>query len=121
MGQQYNVQTPGQTISFSGTSTYIYFYIYFYSGTNNAYTPTLEDLNVQLFTQAPSNVKIDIGNDGSDEWTYQNTLLGTTTATGGNLLSAINNEIPGTEVDLSQFQSVFPQLHPVWSESIPSQ
>ena len=64
MGQQYNVQTPGQTISFSGTSTYIYFYIYFYSGTNNAYTPTLEDLNVQLFTRFPkSNVKIDIGND----------------------------------------------------------
>ena len=96
MGSQYNIQTPGQTISFSGTSTYIYFYIYFYSGTNNAYSPTLEDFNIQLFTQAPSNVKIDIGGDGSDEWTYQNTLLGTTTATGGNILSAINNEIPGT-------------------------
>ena len=96
MGQQYNINTPGQTISFSGSSSYIYFYIYFYSGSGNAYTPTLEDFNIQIFSQAPQNVKMDIGDDGTDEWVSTGTLLGIRDVSSNNLLNSINSLIPGT-------------------------
>ena len=98
IGQQYSVNTPGQTISFSGSSTYIYFYIYFYSGSGNANTPTLDDFSIQIFSQAPQNVKMDIGDDGTDEWSHTGTLLGVVDASNANLLNSINNEIPGTGV-----------------------
>ena len=96
IGQQYSVNTPGQTISFSGSSSYIYFYIYFYSGSGNANTPTLEDFNIQIFSQAPQNVKMDIGDDGTDEWVSTGTLLGIRDVSSNNILTSINSLIPGT-------------------------
>ena len=66
--------TSTKTFGFSGdsktvsmTSGYIYIYVRFTStGTN---TPTLDDLQIALHTNAPEQVGIDIGGDGSNEWT----------------------------------------------------
>ena len=93
------IQCPNSRSNYLFLSTYIYFYIYFYSGTSNAYTPTLEDLNVQLFAQAPSNVKIDIGGDEVTSG-HIRTLTRNYYRDRWNLLSAINSEIRLTEVDL---------------------
>lgn len=98
VGSQYTVQSPGQTISLTGTSSYIYFYIYFYSGSGGTNTPTLEDFNIQIFSQAPQNVKMDIGDDGSNEWQEQGTLLGIRDVSNTNILNSINSQIPGTGV-----------------------
>ena len=89
------VNTPGQTVNF-GTVTYLTLCFYFYSGGGNAYSPVLDDFQVALYSNAPKDVQLDIGGDGSDEWTYQNNLLTTVTADGASLISAFNNIIPDT-------------------------
>ena len=93
------------------------------AGTSNQFTPTLYDINVALFENAPQDVKIDIEdrdsktpgqssnlnigcNPAGFEWEYDGTLLGTVTArdSGGNsdLRDAFNCIVPqqgiGTEV-----------------------
>jgi len=97
--QTYLVSTPGQAISFSGTFNYLTLCFYLYAGgAGNAYSPVLDDFNVAIYSNAPKNVKLDIGGDGSDEWTYTNSLLGATTVTepmdGTSLITAFNNLIP---------------------------
>ncbi|MBT4058847.1 MAG: hypothetical protein HOE69_00865 [Euryarchaeota archaeon] len=90
------INTPGQTVNFPSSATYLSLCFYFYSGTNNAYSPIVDDLQVSLFSNAPKNVELDIGGDGSAEWTHQNTLLSTVTADGGSIVSALNAIIPDT-------------------------
>jgi hypothetical protein len=92
----YSVPTSGTTVSISGTPTYLTLCIYLYAGSNNQYSPTLYDFNVSAYSNAPQNVKLDIGSDNSPEWTYTGTLIGTTSASGTDLVNAINNKIPGT-------------------------
>jgi hypothetical protein len=97
-GATYQINNPGTQTSFNSPSGQRYYYLYFYlySGTGNADTPILEDINVKMFTNAPRDVKIDIGDDGSNEWTYTETLLGTTGAGGANIINALNAAIPDT-------------------------
>lgn len=89
------VNTPGQTVNFANP-TYLTLCFYFYSGGGNAYSPILDDFQVALYSNAPKNVELDIGGDGSDEWTYQNSLLTTVTADGASLIGALNTLIPDT-------------------------
>lgn len=84
----------GDSKTISMTSGYIYIYVRFTStGTN---TPTLDDLQIALHTNAPEQVGIDIGGDGSNEWTSQGVLLGTTTRGGTTFVKAFNDLIPDT-------------------------
>lgn len=89
------VNTPGQTVNFQNP-TYLTLCFYFYAGSSNGYSPILDDFQVSLFSNAPKNVELDIGGDGSAEWTYQNSLLSTVTASGANIVNALNAEIPDT-------------------------
>lgn len=95
------VPTSGTTVSFTGTPTYLTLCIYLYAGSNNQFSPTVLDFNMSAYSNAPQNVKLDIGDDGTNEWSYTGTLIGTTSASSGSaggstLDDAINNEIPGT-------------------------
>jgi hypothetical protein len=97
--QTYLVSTPGQTVSFPTSYSYLTLCFYFYAGgTGNAYSPVLDDFNVAIYSNAPKNVKLDIGGDGSDEWTYTSSLLGSTTVDepmdGVALINAFNSLIP---------------------------
>jgi len=84
----------GDTKAVSMTSGYIYIYVRFTS--NGANTPTLEDLNIGIHSDAPEQVGIDIGADGSNEWTSQGVLLGTSTRGGATFVKAFNDLIPDT-------------------------
>ncbi len=98
MGNQYSINNPGQQTTFNSPSSqrYYYLYFYFYSGSGNAATPTLEDLSIKMYTNAPQGVKLDIGGDGSNEWTHSGTLLGTQNVGGASVVNALNLEIPDT-------------------------
>tara|TARA_B100001750_G_scaffold111235_1_gene87863 strand:- start:340 stop:5337 length:4998 start_codon:yes stop_codon:yes gene_type:complete len=89
---------PGQSVDFgSSTFTYLTFCIYFYAGgSGNVDSPVLEDFQVALYSNAPKDVELDIGADGTDEWTHTGTLLSTATADGASLVSSLNNLIPNT-------------------------
>ena len=87
-------QYSGDSKTVSMTSGYIYIYVRFTS-TGSA-TPTLDDLNIALHTNAPEQVGIDIGADGSNEWTSQGVLLGTTTRGGAAFVKSFNDLIPDT-------------------------
>ena len=118
-GTRVNVPSSGSTITFSQLSgSYLSLCIDLDAGTSNQYSPTLYDINVALFENAPQDVKIDIFDIdsstslnpgcsvGGEEWEYDGTLLGRTTArsTGinGDLKDAFNCIVPqigtGTEV-----------------------
>ena len=118
-GTRTNVPSSGTTATFSALSgSYMSLCIDFDAGTSNAFTPTLSDINVVLFENAPQDVKIDIYDIdsstslnpgcsvGGEEWEYDGTLLGRTTATStgtnGDLEDAFNCIVPqigtGTEV-----------------------
>ena len=84
----------GDTKAVSMTSGYIYIYVRFTS--NGANTPTLDDLNIGIHSDAPEQVGIDIGADGSNEWTSQGVLLGTSTRGGATFVKAFNDLIPDT-------------------------
>ena len=84
----------GDTKAVSMTSGYIYIYVRFTS--NGANTPTLYDLNIGIHSDAPEQVGIDIGADGSNEWTSQGVLLGTSTRGGATFVKAFNDLIPDT-------------------------
>ena len=62
-----------------------------YGSTN---TPTLDDINIAFHSDAPEQVGIDIGGDGSNEWTSQGVLLSTTTQGGTSFITAFNRLIP---------------------------
>ena len=98
------INTQGQTVTFPGTYTgYLTFCIKMNAGgTGNSYTPILDDFNLSVFTDAPRNIELEIGEDGNrtTAWTYQDTLLGTTTASGGNLVQALNVAIPGEGIGI---------------------
>lgn len=87
-------QNSGDTYTISPTTSYVYVYVRFTS--NGPNTPVLEDIQIALHSNAPQGVGIDIGSDGSNEWTSQGMLFGTTSVTGTNLVKALNDEIPGT-------------------------
>ena len=84
----------GDSKAVSMTTGYIYIYVRFTS--TGANTPTLEDLNIAIHSDAPEQVGIDIGADGSNEWTSQGVLLGTTTRGGATFVKAFNDLIPDT-------------------------
>ena len=84
----------GDSKTVSMSSGYIYIYVRFTS--NGPNTPTLEDLNIAIHSDAPEQVGIDIGADGSKEWTSQGVLLGTTTEGGTTFVKAFNDLIPDT-------------------------
>ncbi len=93
-------QYSGETKTITMTSGYIYIYVRYTSTGSN--TPTLEDINIALHSNAPSQVGINIGEPGmtgyspAKEWTSQGTLIGTTTRGGVVFVNAFNNLIPGT-------------------------
>ena len=116
-GTRVSVPSSGSTVTFSQMSgSYMSLCIDLDAGTSNQYTPTLSDINIALFENAPQDVKIDIYDTDSStpvsctipeyEWEYDGTLLGRTTAqsSGGNndLEDAFNCIVPqsgsGTEV-----------------------
>jgi len=83
-----------KAVSFASGSGYIYIYVRFSS--SGSATPTLDDLNIALHSNAPEQVGIDVGGDGSNEWTSQGVLLGTTTQGGVAFVKAFNDIIPDT-------------------------
>ncbi len=90
-----------KTFAFSGDSKTVtmttgYIYIYARFSTTGATTPTLDDLNIALHSDAPEQVGIDIGSDGTKEWTSPGVLLGTTTQGGTTFVKAFNDIIPDT-------------------------
>lgn len=95
-GGQTTWSNSGDTNSFSGTSTYIYVYVYLYSGSGNSYTPIVHDLNITFHTNAPQQVGLDIGADGTKEWSKNTVFIGTETATGQGLVNAFNTLIPNS-------------------------
>lgn len=95
-GTSTTLNTPGQTVNFPTTLTYLTLCFYFYSGGGNAYSPIVDDFQVALYSNAPQNVKLDIGSDGSAEWTHNNALLSTVTASGATIVNALNAAIPDT-------------------------
>jgi hypothetical protein len=115
-GNRVNIPSSGSVISFSQLSmSYLSICIDMDAGTSNQYTPTLYDLNIAIYENAPQDIKIDIYDTDSTtpigctipeyEWEYDGTLLGRTTAqssSGNDLLSAFNCIVPqlgsGTEV-----------------------
>ena len=116
-GTRVSVPSSGSTVTFSQMSgSYMSLCIDLDAGTSNQYTPTLSDINIALFENAPQDVKIDIYDTDSStpvsctipeyEWEYDGTLLGRTTAqspSGSNdLEDAFNCIVPqsgsGTEV-----------------------
>ena len=86
----------GKVKTVSSTTSYVYVYVRFYAGSGNTETPTLHDLNITFFTNAPQNVGLDVGGDGSKEWSLTGPFLGTTTASGSALVNAFNKLIPNT-------------------------
>ena len=76
------------------TSGYIYVYVRFTSTGSN--TPVLDDLQIALHSNAPQQVGIDVGGDGSPEWESQGVLLGTTTRGGTAFVKEFNDLIPDT-------------------------
>ncbi len=88
-----------KSFSFSGDSQTVtmtsgYMYIIVRFSTSGPTTPTLDDLKIALHSDAPEQVGIDIGSDGSNEWTSQGVLLGTTTQNGTAFVKAFNDIIP---------------------------
>ena len=99
----WSVPSSGSTVDFENPaiSSYLTLCVYLYAGGSNGYTPTLEDINVSLHLNAPTDVRIDIGGDNSNEWTHQGSLIGVVTASSstssGNMLDdALNDAVPGT-------------------------
>ena len=87
-------QFSGDSQTVSMTSGYLYVYVrYTSTGVN---TPTLEDLNIAMHSNAPDRVGIDVGGDGTDEWESQGVLLGTTTQGGVKFVNEFNDLIPDT-------------------------
>ena len=64
----------GDSKAVSMTSGYIYIYVR-YTASGGAATATLDDLNIALHSDAPEQVGIDVGGDGSNEWTSQGLSL----------------------------------------------
>ena len=100
-GTRVNVPSSGSTVSFTSTSGYLSICFDLDAGTNNQYSPILYDVNIATYSNAPRDVKIDIGGDGSYEWDYDGVLIGTTTAqssssSGQNMENAFNNIVPQT-------------------------
>ena len=88
--------SSGQTRSITLSSGYLYLYVTFTRGTSPPSTPVLYDLNLTFVQDAPTDVKIDIGDDNVFEWEYTDTLLGTTVASGQELIDGLNEQIEGT-------------------------
>jgi hypothetical protein len=84
----------GDSKTITMASGYIYIYVRFSSTGSD--TPTLDDMNIALHSNAPNQVGLDIGDDGSNEWTSQGVLLGLTTQGGPAIVKAFNDLIPDT-------------------------
>jgi len=100
LGRTHNIPSSGTTTTITGTPTYLTLCIDFDAGTNNEYSPTLYDINIQTYSNAPQDVEIDIGADNSAEWDYSGTLLGTVIASSTpmdqSMPDAFNALVPGT-------------------------
>ena len=99
-GTRFNVPSSGSTVSFTTTSGYLSICADLDAGTANQYTPILYDMNIATYSNAPKDVKVDIGGDGSYEWEHSGVLIGTTTARSSDgqsaLENAFNNMLTGT-------------------------
>lgn len=98
-GQSSNVQywaNSGDTKTLVQASSYVYVTVRFTPGGSKAYTPTLHDINVQFHSNAPQDVGLDIGGDGTKEWSLANTFLGKVTVSDSDLVNALNSLIPNT-------------------------
>jgi hypothetical protein len=100
-GTRVSVPSSGSIVSLPSTSTTLALCFDLRSGSSNQYTPTIYDMNIVQYSNAPKNVKIDIGGDGTYEWEYENALIGRTTASssqlsGQNLDNAFNTLVPQT-------------------------
>ncbi|MEE2811634.1 MAG: CARDB domain-containing protein [Candidatus Thermoplasmatota archaeon] len=95
-GKTHNIASSGSTVTFSGTTSYLTLCIDFDAGTNNEYTPTLYDFNVVTYTNAPQNVKLDIGNDNSFEWSHTGNLLSRITVSNNDMIDSFNDLVPQT-------------------------
>jgi len=93
-GATKTVANSGDTTQLTWTNSYLYVYVRLYSSGSD--TPTLEDLNFAMYTNAPERVGIDIGGDGSKEWQSQGILFGTTTQGGISFVTEFNKLIPDT-------------------------
>ena len=63
----------GDSKTLSLTSGYLYVYVRMTS--TGASTPSIDDMQIALHSNAPEMVGIDIGDDGSIEWTSQGSFL----------------------------------------------
>jgi len=61
---------------------------------NSSFTPSLEELTLHYEEGYPSSVRIDVGDDGTDEYTGTGGLQDPIVVSGPSLVSALNNEIP---------------------------
>ena len=109
-GTRVNVPSSGATVSFTPSSTSMAFCVDLDAGSGNQYTPTLFDINLATYTNAPRDVKIDIFDAdpstptsctvGGYEWEYDGVLIGTTIARDSapnyDLRDAFNCIVPGT-------------------------
>ena len=94
-GATKTVSNSGDTTQLTWTNSYLYIYVRLYSSGSD--TPTIEDLNIAMYSNAPERVGIDIGGDNSKEWQLQSgVLFGTTTQGGIEFVNAFNKLIPDT-------------------------
>ncbi|MBG17101.1 MAG: hypothetical protein CMB77_01925 [Euryarchaeota archaeon] len=66
------------------------------SDPSGSLSPTLHSFSLGRYPDAPSRVGIDIGGDGSKEWTSTGSLFGTATVSSSALVNALNAAIPST-------------------------
>ena len=84
----------GESKSITMTTGTMYIYVKLSGNSQN--TPTLHDLSIELHTDAPEQVGIDIGSDGINEWTTTGVLLGQATANNARIVQEFNSLIPET-------------------------
>ncbi len=87
---------PGETRSIS-TSSWLAVCVNFYrGGSGGGDTPILHDINIQFHSNAPNNVGLDIGGDGTKDWSKTGLFLGEETVSDSDLVNALNSFIPDT-------------------------
>jgi hypothetical protein len=94
-GTVHSFSYPGETRSISATS-WLSVCVNFGSGSGSSETPVLHDINIQFHSNAPKNVGLDIGGDGTKDWSEQGLFLGKVTVSDSDIVNALNSLIPNT-------------------------
>ena len=87
-------QYSGETKTVSMTTGYIYVYVRYTS--TGLRTQCVGRFQICYFHRCSQNVGIDVGGDGSNEWTSQGVLFGSTTRGGIAFVNEFNDLIPDT-------------------------